>query len=245
LPQQCVSEMVGTALLVCVGLSVVIFDFARSSPLASALPDVPIRRALTGLLFGATGMCIALSRVGKVSGAHINPVVSIAFWAEGALSLRALVAYVGSQLAGAVIGCAPLLAWQAVGASVSVAGTYPGPAGIVAAFAGETAATFVLIAGLLIFVGHKRLRRFTPLIFPPMYAVMVWLEAAYSGTSTNPARSLGPDVVTLDFRSYWLYWAAPALGTAIALLARRSLPVLKDLEITIARVAHFEHGRLS
>jgi aquaporin Z len=236
--------MAGTALLVLVGLSVVIFDFARSSPVVAALPAVADRRALTGLLFGATGMSIALSRVGKVSGAHINPVVSIAFWAEGALSLPALVAYVASQLIGAVLGCIPLLAWQAFGATVSLAATYPGPAGVEAAFVGETVTTFVLITGLLTFVGHHRLRRYTPFIFPPMYALMVWLEAAYSGTSTNPARSLGPDVVGLDLHSYWLYWLAPVLGTGFGLLARRFLPVLKDLEITIARLAHFERGRV-
>jgi aquaporin Z len=240
---RCISELVGTALLVAVGLSVVILDFARLGPVASAIPDVAARRGLTGVLFGATGMSIALSRIGKVSGAHINPVVSIAFFAEGALSGPALLTYVAAQLIGAVLGCVPLLAWRAFGAGVSLSATYPGPAGIGAAFVGETAATFVLITALLSFVGHHRLRRFTPFIFPPMYGIMVWLEAAYSGTSTNPARSLGPDVVALDFHAYWLYWVAPVLGTVLGLLARRFLPVLRDLEVSIARVAHFERGR--
>jgi len=190
-----------------------------------------------------TGMAIALSPVGKVSGAHLNPVVSLAFWVEGSLPGRAVVAYVASQLVGAVLGAVPLLAFGSWGRSVAYGATVPGSAGLGAAFAGETAATFVLVAGLLLFVGHRRLRPFTALILPPMYAVLVWLEAAYSGTSTNPARSLGPDVVGLAWHAYWLYWAAPLTGAALALLARRSLPCARTLKVDVARLAHFDPAR--
>jgi aquaporin Z len=62
-----VSELIGTALLVLVGLSVVIFMFGTGTPMA---------RLITGFLFGTTGACIALSPVGKVSGAHINPAIT-------------------------------------------------------------------------------------------------------------------------------------------------------------------------
>jgi Major intrinsic protein len=62
----------------------------------------------------------------------------------------------------------------------------------------------------------------------------------WSGTSTNPARSLGPDVVSLGTHHYWLYWAAPVVGTFLALAGRRFLPVLRNLEVDIARVAHLD-----
>ncbi len=78
-----VSEFVGTALLVAVGVSVVILDFGTGSPVARAIPDAGARRALTGFLFGAVGGLIALSPVGKISGAHINPAVTLAFWMRG------------------------------------------------------------------------------------------------------------------------------------------------------------------
>jgi aquaporin Z len=237
---KCLSEFVGTAALIAVGLSIVIFDFAKSSPVAQVIPSIAARRALTGALFGATGTTIALSKVGKVSGAHINPVVSLAFWAEKALPIKNLMAYIASQLAGAVVGSVPLLAWGAMGKSVDFAATQPGSAGTLAAFAGEMGTTFVLIVGLLGFVDHRRLRKFTPFIFPPMYAFMVWIEAAYSGTSTNPARSLGPDVITLAWHSYWLYWAAPVAGTVLGLAARKAFPSLRGMERTIARRAYFE-----
>lgn len=237
---MCAAEMVGTALLVAIGLSIVIFDEGRGSVLATLLPSAGGRRALTGALFGATGMTIALSPIGRKSGAHINPVVSLAFWCEGALPTRTLLVFVPSQLVGAIVGSLPLLAWGAKGRSISFGATMPGSAGIGAAFVGETITTFALVVLLLSFVGQRRLRRFTPGIFPPLYSVMVWIEAPWSGTSTNPARSLGPDVISLATNSYWLYWAAPVLGTLLALAARRLLPFLRHLEVDVAKVAHFE-----
>jgi len=244
LARRCASELVGTALLVAVGLSVVVFDFGRASPLAALLPSLAARRAVTGFLFGATGMTLAWSKVGKVSGAHINPVVSLAFWTEGKLPGGEAAAYVASQLAGPTLGAATLLIWGSMGRSVSYGATYPGPAGTPAALAGEVGTTFVLVSGLVVFLGNKSLRRFTPLIFPPMYSIMVWLEGPYSGTSTNPARSLGPDVLTWDFHAYWVYVVGPTAGTLLAMAARRAIPALSRLEITVARVAHFELGHL-
>lgn len=238
--KMCAAETIGTALLLVIGLSIVIIDLGRSSPLATLVPSLAGRRAITGLAFGATGMTIALSRVGTISGAHLNPVVSIAFWIERKLSTSTMMAFVASQLLGAVIGSVPLLMWGARGRSVDFAATSPGSGGVALAFLGETITTFALILLLFVFVSHARLRRFTPGLFPPLYCVMVWLEAPWSGTSTNPARSLGPDVITLATHHYWLYWAAPIVGTLLALTARRALPVVRDLEIDIAKVAHFE-----
>ncbi|MGC8514135.1 MAG: MIP/aquaporin family protein [Acidimicrobiales bacterium] len=244
LMRRCFAEAAGTALLVAVGLSIVILDFGHASPVAAVIKSIAERRALTGFLFGATGMTVALSPLGRWSGAHINPVVTVAFVGEGTLPIREAAAYVASQSVGAVAGSVPLLLWSHMGSSVAYGATYPGSAGMAAAFLGEVVTTFVLITALLNFVSRPKVRRFTPLIFPPMYAVMVWLEAGYSGTSTNPARSLGPDLVGLDFRAYWLYVAAPVVGTGVALVVRRFAPVLRDLEVDVARVAHFETVRL-
>lgn len=240
---RCVAEAAGTAILVAVGLSIVIVDFGHGSPVAAVINSVAERRALTGFLFGATGMTVAISPLGRLSGAHINPVVTLAFAVERTLSAREAAGYIAAQTFGAVAGALPLLLWGHMGSSVAYGATYPGSAGVAAAFLGEVATTFVLIVALLSFVSRSEIRRFTPLIFPPMYAVMVWLEAGYSGTSTNPARSFGPDVAAMDFHVYWLYVAAPVVGTAVALAFRRFAPLLRDLEVDVARVAHFEAGR--
>ena len=225
---RCLSEAIGTALLVSIGLSIVIFNEGHAS--------------LTGLLFGTTGMTIALSPVGRVSGAHINPMVSLAFWFEKTLPGRTVVLFHHSQMIGAVLGALPLLAWDFMGRSISYGATKPGagPHGDALAVLCEVITTFFLIILLLSFIGHRRLRRFTPLLFPPLYCIMLWLEAPWSGASTNPARSLGPDVIALDARHYWIYWLGPVLGTLLAFTARRFLPVLRDLEVDVARVADFD-----
>ncbi len=235
------AEFVGTALLVTVGVSIVILDFGKGSPVAAWLPSAGARRLLTGFLFGCTGAAIAVSWVGKVSGAHINPVVSGAFWMLGKLRGRHALANMVAQCAGGLAGALPLLAWGAMGRSVQFGATTPGPAfGDWMAVAGEVATTVVLIMGLLVFVGHKRLRGFTPAIFPPMYALMVFLEAPVSGTSTNPARSLGPMVMAGVWQGWWVYWVGPVLGMALGVALYKSV-LFENFDVEVAKVYHFAH----
>ena len=61
---------------------------------------------------------------------------------------------------------------------------------------GEAITTFALIGGLCLFLGFRTLRPFTPAMFPFLYGFMVYTESPISGTSTNPARSLGPALIS-------------------------------------------------
>ena len=236
------SELVGTALLVLGGCSFVILDFGAGSPVVALLPGAGPRRALTGFLFGSVGALVAISPVGKVSGAHINPAVTLAFWFLRRMKTRVALGYVVAQLAGGILGAACLRAWGSMGASAGYATTGPGPAGTWFAVLGEVGATFCLIAGLLHFVGNPRLRAFTPLLFPFLYALLVWIEAPLSGTSTNPARSLGPGLVAGAMKGWWIYWLGPLLGTLLG-VATMNAPWARSLEVRVAKVFHFEHDR--
>ena len=235
------SELVGTALLVGVGCSLVILDFGEASPTVALLPDAAARRAITGFLFGGVGALIAISRVGKVSGAHLNPVVTLAFWLEGRMRGSVAAGYVLAQMIGGALGALPLRLWGAMGASVAYGATTPGPAGPWVAAVGEVGATFLLVAGLLLFLGHARLRGYTPLLFPLLYALLVWTEAPLSGTSTNPARSLGPGLVSGDLQGWWVYLVGPLAGTLAAMGIRRAWPWARTLEVRVAKVFHFGH----
>lgn len=234
------SELVGTALLVGVGVSLVILDFGPGSPVAALLPAPWARRVLTGFLFGSVGALLAASPVGKVSGAHVNPVVTLAFWLKGQMAGRVALGYVVAQLAGGVAGAGALLLWGSMGAAVSYGATAPGAAGPWMAAAGEAATTFCLVAGLLFFLGHPRLRDFTPWLFPPLYGLMVGLEGPLSGTSTNPARSLGPALVAGDLRYWWVYWLGPLLGT-LAAVSLQHVTWARRFEVQVAKVFHFHH----
>jgi aquaporin Z len=212
------SEFIGTALLVLVGLSIVIFNNGEGSPVIIWIPDDGWRRALTGFLFGTTGCLITLSPVGKISGAHINPIVSIAFWLKRKISTRHMFGFIVSQMAGAAVGALPLLSWGVQGASIGYGNTTPQPGngGMLAAFEGEVLTSFCLVALIFFFTGHKHLRRYTPYMIPVLYCIMVYAEGRISGTSTNPARSFGPALVSRIWTCYWLYWAAPLTGSLIA-----------------------------
>ncbi|HEV2352615.1 MAG TPA: MIP/aquaporin family protein [Puia sp.] len=220
------SEAIGTAILVAVGVSIVILNNGDGSPVLLVLPGAGARRAVTGLLFGATGCCIALSRVGRISGAQINPIVSIAFRLRKRMFTVHTVGYVLAQLAGSIVGALPLLFWGHQGSSIGYGNTVPLRGRTAAAFAGETITSFLLVAGIFFFSGHRKLRRFTPYLMPPLYCLMVWVEGPLSGTSTNPARTLGPAVVSGVWTDWWLYWIAPLCGAALAVWFFR-LPGLK------------------
>ena len=207
------------------------------------MPSPGERRLLTGFLFGTTGALIALSPLGKESGAHINPVVTLAFWLLGKLQARHALGYVAAQLAGAVAGALPLLAWGQLGRSVMFGATLPGAGfGPWPALLGETLTTFCLIIGLFFFLRHHRLRPYTPMLFPLLYAVMVFLEAPISGTSTNPARTFGPALISGDWNGWWIYWLGPLAGTLLGVAVFR-FTGLRWLEIEVAKLYHFGHDR--
>ena len=234
------SEFVGTGLLVGFGLSAVIIDISPSSPVAAQLGPGE-RLALTGFVFGSVGALIAISPVGKVSGAHINPIVSLAFVARRRMRPWLAVGYVAAQLGGALAGATSLLAWGQLGREINFGATVPGRSyGAIVALGGEVITSATLIVLLFSFIGSRRLRAFTPLLFPPLYAVMVYLEAPVSGTSTNPARSLGPAVISGVWHGWWVYWAGPIAGALIGVLLTRVHP-LQRLQIDAAKIYHFEH----
>jgi aquaporin Z len=73
------AEAVGTALLLFCGLNIVIFNWGEGSVVAKLIPSELIRTVLTGFMFGCVGCLVALSYVGKISGAHINPLLALLF----------------------------------------------------------------------------------------------------------------------------------------------------------------------
>ena len=234
------SELVGTALLLLVGLSLVIVMFGTGSPMVRLIPNEGLRRLITGFLFGTTGATIALSAVGKESGAHINPAVTMTFWLFRRLHSRVAIVYIVAQLAGGIIGSLPLLAWGQMGRSVAFGATLPGAGySSLAVLLGEIVTTFTMVSLLVIFIGFRRTRPFTPGIFPILYAVMVYLEAPISGTSTNPARSFGPAIVSGEWQVWWIFWIGPMIGAFLASLACSFLAK----RITVAKLYHFDSDR--
>lgn len=235
------SELIGTGLLIAVGCSFVVLDFAKGSPVVHYIPSDGLRRAMTGLLFGTTGGLIALSKVGKTSGAHINPVVTLAFWMQQKMAPRLALMYVVAQCLGAILGAAALRVWGPWTMATHYAATVPGPRGAGIAVLGEGITTFCLVMSLFIFLAHRSLRRYTPGIFPILYAVMVYLEAPWSGTSTNPARSLGPAVLSHVWTSWWVYLVGPLAGTLVGIFVLSIILPKLEWEVEVAKLYYFQH----
>jgi aquaporin Z len=234
------SEVIGTAALVFGGLSLVIVMFGDGSRMGRIVPNEPLRMALTAFLFGSVGTAIALSRVGRESGAHINPAVTMGFWLIRKLDARAALGYIVAQLVGACLGALPLLAWGSMGRSVAFGATLPGDGYSTSMVVmGEAATTFALVATLCVFLGFRHLRPYTPFVIPWLYAVMVPLEAHISGTSTNPARTFGPALISGRWDGWWIYWVGPMMGTLVAILVFGS--IAKRIEV--AKLYHFESDR--
>jgi len=237
-----ISEAVGTAVLLFFGLSIVIFNWGEGSVVAKMIPSELARTILTGFMFGCVGCLVSLSPVGKISGAHINPAVSIAFWLRGKMKTNAMIGYIVSQMIGAAVGCFPLLAiWGEQGSSIQYGITLPGTRGVGAAFLSEVLATACLIFYLYIFIGRKNLRNYTPYGIPILYSILNVLFAARSGDSTNPARSFGPAMITGNFSYYWLYWAAPIVGVLIITALFKWRRVNRVYKMESARISYHDN----
>ena len=211
------AELAGTGLLMIGGLGAVTLDFGAHSPVAPLLPSHSLRLLLTGALFAGTGSLIAISPLGRISGAHLNPAVSLAFWLSGKMHHHDVGAYFAAQLAGALLGVGLLrLAWPdftTVGDGV----THPGQGMTsIDALGIETVMTGALVATILLFVSSMRTARWTPLAVWVVVTLLVWQGAPLTGTSINPARSLAPALLSWQLQDVWIYVAGPLLGSALA-----------------------------
>ncbi len=209
-----VAEFLGTACLVFFGLSAVVFNFGEGLPMSHWIENPSLRLLLTGFCFAGSGSLVAISPLGRLSGGHINPSVSLAFWLDGKMLFHDFVGYVVAQILGGMMGAAILVGvWKKHALSVHNGMTLPGQGwSIGQAFGAEVFLTGLLVLLIFIFVSSRRLMRWTPLMTWIVVAMMVWLEAPISGTSLNAARSFGPALVSGVWTDQWIYAVAPLLG---------------------------------
>lgn len=238
------AELLGTAFLLFIGLSAAIFDFDVAFPLSHLLPDESLRLLITGLLFAGSGTLVALSPLGMLSGGHINPAVTLAFWIQGKMHHSDLAGYLLGQFLGAALGTAlVVLLWGEHAYSIGYGRTVPGagyPLWIV--FLAEVCMTFLLVLGIFLFVSHHRLMRWTPFMVWILVALLVWQGAPISGTSLNPARSFGPALISWFWQDQWLYWIAPPLGALLAVGIFRLMTV-GEHDVLTGKLFHVPHYR--
>ncbi len=200
------SEILGTFLLVLVG---------AGGGVVNAVSNGQISRAAAVTAPGLMVLAIILF-MGGISGAHLNPAVSIAFATRGNFPWLRVPGYIIAQLIGSTLA---VLLLRAIFGNVGMLGaTEPGP-GISDWQA--VVVEFVLTAGLVstILGTASKAQNLGPIsaFGVGAYIILAGLwSSPISGASMNPARSFGPDLVLWNFSSYWVYLVAPIAGALVA-----------------------------
>jgi aquaporin Z len=200
------SELYGTFFLVLVA--------AGGGMMSQAFPNT-ISRTAAVVAPGLMVMGIILF-MGKVSGAHLNPAVSLAFALRRDFPWRRVPGYIVAQLAGAALAC--LFLQQVVNVSATfgsnyVASNYSPWAGV----SMEAILTLGLVSVILgTASGAQNVGVFGAIAVGGYIALAGLWGSPISGTSMNPARTFGPDLVGANFTDYWVYVVGPLLGAAVA-----------------------------
>jgi aquaporin Z len=204
--RRLLSEVLGTFFLVLVG---------AGSAVVAAKVNTDMGRAAQVTAPGLMVMGIILF-MGRISGAHLNPAVTIGFTIRGDFPWRRVPGYIIAQLAGATIAC--LFLWAVLGKLGGMGATEPGP-GVtnVQAMLFE----FILTVGLFSVISGtaSSAQNVGPLsaIAVGGYIVLAGLwSSPISGASMNPARSFAPDLINGNFSHYWVYLAGPFAGVVVA-----------------------------
>jgi aquaporin Z len=190
-----------------------------ASVVAQNIHSEILRRTLMGTAMGATAIAIIFSPLGKRSGGHFNPSVTLTFFRLGKIKAWDAAFYALFQFAGAIVGVliASLMLGQLVShMSVNYAATVPGQAGVMAAFVAELAIAFILMTVILNVSNTKRLSRWTGLFAGALVATYITIEAPISGMSMNPARTFGSAFGAHVWTSLWIYFTAPPMGMLLA-----------------------------
>jgi aquaporin Z len=189
------------------------------SPLHGAIASPLARRALIGAAMGFTAIALVYSPLGKRSGAHMNPAMTLTYLRLGKVGSRDALAYAAAQVAGGIAGVALVALWlgdRFESSPVSWVATQPGVAGVWVAFGAELAISFGLMLTALVCTSAPRLTPYTGWFCGGLVALYITFEAPLSGMSMNPARSLASAFFPGLWRDLWIYFAAPPLGMLLA-----------------------------
>jgi aquaporin Z len=192
-----------------------VFLFDPSYPAFRLFPSAFVRRIFMGVAMGLTAILIIRSPMGKRSGAHFNPAITLTYFRLRKIAVWDAVFYVIFQFIGGVLGVAVAalcFGKTLADPSVDYAVTVPGVYGTAAAFSAELFMAALLMAVVLWMTNRPLLAPYTSYSVGLLIALYILFFAPVSGFSINPARTTGSAVFAGVWTAAWLYFVAPTLG---------------------------------
>jgi MIP family channel proteins len=212
-----VAELVGTFILIFTGCAVATAAILQRSTAGPLSYD----SLAVALAFGLA-LTVVVAAIGHVSGAHVNPSVTLALAATNKFPWQFVPIYVGAQLVGAILGA--IAVWITYGEPgrelADVAATFPAEdVWDIQAFLVEVLVTFILVFVVISVATDDRAPAgVAPLAVGFALACGVLIAGPVTGGSLNPARSLGPMILAGRFDAAWVYILAPIVGAVLAAL---------------------------
>ena len=205
------AEFLGTALFVFMGVAT-----AVTTEDMIAGESAVVRLVAVAFAFGLA-IALVVAALGRFSGAHVNPAVTLAALATGKIEVRQAPLYVVSQLSGAIAGSA-LVLLVTPGDAGPLGATTPGSGvNIGMGLVTEGILTFFLM--FVIFasaIDPKGPAPMAPMLIGLAVAVGILAGGGLTGGSMNPARSFGPAVIGGEWQDHWVYWVGPITGAIVA-----------------------------
>ncbi len=235
LTQRLLAEGIGTFLLVFIGAgtgtAVGILNnlVAAENGGVKAVADAPsMGNLLIVALAHGLALLVAIYTIGKISGAHVNPAVTIGLWAVRKIALIDAIWYIVAQLVGATLAALAIVAvfghTQAIPAGLG-ATTYTNSTPVIRALAAEAGGAFILVFAIMGVAVDKRVPEgWAGLVIGFALAAAIMVFGTVSGASVNPARTFGPDLVLSIFKGanhwgqYLVYVIGPIVGGVVAAL---------------------------
>jgi aquaporin Z len=201
-----IAELIGTFTLVFCGCGAIVSQEITGEVTHSGI----------ALTFGLVVMSLIYA-FGEISGAHFNPAVTIGFWYAKKFPLKEVPKYIAMQCIGAILGAAMLLV---LFPENELLGTTLPQITVWRVFIFEVLLTFFLMMVIInVSTGAKE----TGIMAGIAIGGVVWFEAQFAGpitgASMNPARSIGPAIISGHLESLWLYIIAPIIGSILAVLS--------------------------
>ena len=197
-------ELIGTFILVVFATGSIVYDMQTGGTLGIAFAAIAPFIALI----------IGIYSFGKISLAHFNPAVTIAFYITGHVSKDKIAYYFAAEIIGALLGSLFVMNFIGTGANLGANAPNPDfPTFLI--FSVEVLASAMLMAVIFIVVYTKGLKGFGGIAIGGIVGLDIFFLAFISGASMNPARALAPALFSGVLDNLWLYWTAPYVGTII------------------------------